>query len=139
MGLTSSKANSIAGELLDALQKRFGKATATDGGLDTAGSQSALIKVSAFPNIGADVLGLQQQSYSPTLIQMVLETSTIANVALLQSATLIPLSDEIAKFGTRVELFMTANLTGPSAAGITGNPVAVYDGASLQYRQLASL
>ncbi len=105
----------------------------------TAGSQSALIKVSAFPNIGADVLGLQQQSYSPTLIQMVLETSTIANVALLQSATLIPLSDEIAKFGTRVELFMTANLTGPSAAGITGNPVAVYDGASLQYRQLASL
>jgi len=153
MALTSAKANSIAGELLDALQKRFGKTTtgAQDGGLDTdgnklikfgpgtAGSQSALIKLSAFSNIGADVLGNQQQSYSPSVAQVVLEQSTIANVSLLLAATLMPLMDEIAKFGTRVELFLTANGTAPSATGITGNPAAVYDGASLQYRQMASL
>jgi hypothetical protein len=114
------KSQALIAELRDALAKRFATVSPvqfdTDGnpfilvGAGTAGSQSALVKLRGETVAGAvDGLGLTQRSYSPHIAQVVLETSTIANVALMTEANKLVLLGEVTKFGTRVDLYMSAN------------------------------
>ena len=103
-----------------------GNAVVTVGTL-AAASQSAFIRLLEQPSIGADSLGLAQRSYGPHVVQIVLETSTIANVPLMTVANELFVLGAALKHGVKVEIYLTANATGPSVSGITGVPAASFD------------
>ena len=103
-------------------------------GAGTAGSQSAFIRVKAVDSIGQDSLGLTQRSFGPHVIQVVLETSTIANVALLTEVNKLAVMGEVLGRGTRVELYMSANTNAVDVSDITtGNLKATWDGFDLSF------
>lgn len=87
-------------------------------GAGTAGSQSAFIKIATYAGGSLNAVGLALNSPSPIVVQLVIETSTITNVGLLTAANLLPIVTESVKPGARVELYMSANTTAPSVAGI---------------------
>lgn len=135
----SAKSLSFAAELRDDLARRF--ATVSSVGFDasanptiligagTAGSQSAFIRVIDFQPLGVDGIGLAQRAYgTPLVVQVVLETSTIANVSLLTGANILPLLAELGVRGARVELYMSANTNAPEVSDIiTANLRATFD------------
>lgn len=96
-------------------------------GTGVAGSQSAFLRCLQQSSLGTDGVGLTQRVYTPHIIQIVLETSTLANVPLLTGVNEAKVWYDTTKFGTRVELYLSANGTGPSVAGITGSPAVVID------------
>jgi hypothetical protein len=51
--------------------------------------------------------------------QIVVETSTIANVPLLTGANFSKILMDVLKFGTKVELYMSANTDAPAVGEIT--------------------
>ncbi len=119
----------FATRLASDLQRRgytVAQGTASDGaptiaiGAGTAGSQSAFIKIARFSagSGSLNAIGTALDSPVPLLVQVVIETSTIANVGLLTAANLLPIVTECVKPGSRVELYMSANTAAPSAAGI---------------------
>jgi hypothetical protein len=104
-----------------------GNATVTLGTLG-AGNQCAFVRLQEQASIQTDGLGLAQRSYGPHVIQVVVETSTIANVALLTEANKLKFLGECLKHGVKVELYMTANTTAPSVSGIAAaNLKATWD------------
>jgi hypothetical protein len=140
----SAKSLNFAAELRDVLAKRFATVSAvafdTDGepyftiGAGTAGSQSALVKVKTFLPLGVDSLGLAARGYTPVVTQLVLETSSVANVALLTEANELALVGELGHRGSRLEMYLSANGTAPALSGITsGNLKATFD-PDLKYR-----
>lgn len=99
-------------------------------GAGTAGSQSAFIRVKQDydPALEENGIGQTQRRYTPHVIQIVLETSTIAAVALMTEANKAKVMKELMAFGTKVELYMSAN-TDPVAVGeiTSANLVATID------------
>jgi len=144
----SYKSQALAAELRDALLKRFATVSAilfdTDGspyllvGAGTAGSQSALVKVSAEQPLGVDGLGMTPRAFSPHVMQVVLETSTIANVALMTEANKLALMGEVEKWGTKIELYMSANTNavGPEDI-VSGNLKATWE-IALKWRSMSN-
>lgn len=144
----SYKSQALAAELRDALAKRFATVSDvrfdTDGspyvivGAGTAGSQSALVKVSAEQPLGVDGLGLTPRAFTPHVMQVVLETSTLANVALMTEANKLALMGEVEKFGTKIELYMSANTNAVDPTDIvSGNLKATWEMA-LKWRSMSN-
>ena len=107
-------------------------------GTAAAGSQSATLRILPFASIGLDGLGLAQTSYGPHIVQVVLEQlSGNTGTTVMTAANLAPLNVAVLRRGTRVETYLTANLTAPLAAGITGTPAVTVD--SLQYSLLETV
>ncbi len=142
------KSQALAAELRDALAKRFATVSDvkfdTDGspyvlvGAGTAGSQSALVKISGEQPLGVDGLGLTPRSFSPHVAQVVLETSTIANVALMTEANKLAFLGEVEKFGTKIELYMSANGNAVDPTDISsGNLKATWE-LHLKWRQMSN-
>jgi hypothetical protein len=98
-------------------------------GAAAAGNQTAFIRVKQDydPALELDGIGNAQRRYTPHVIQVVLETSTIANTALLTAANFSKLLKELDVYGTKVEVYLTANTVAVTVAGITGAPKAVLD------------
>lgn len=127
----------FANRVVSALQLRgftVTQGTASDGaptilvGAGTAGSQSAFVKIAAVDFGSVNAFGLALNSPAPFVAQLVLETSTIANVSLLTGANLLPIVTELVKPGVRVELYMSANTNAPEASDIVvGNLKLVLD------------
>jgi hypothetical protein len=117
----SYKSFALATELRSALANRF--ATVSEVLFDTdlapyiaigslgANSQSAIVKIVTDQPLGVDGLGLSPRGFSPHRAQVVLETSTIANVPLMTGANNLLLMGEVLKFGMKTELWMTTNTT----------------------------
>ena len=143
----SAKSLSLCLELKDRLARRTTLAVGdiafdTDGGAyflvgaGTAGSQSMLVKSKQIDPMGTDVIGLAAKGYSQTVLQVVVETSTIANTALLTAANMLNLMGEVLRQGSRVELYMSANTNTVGVEDlISGNLKATWD-ADLQYRTM---
>lgn len=147
---TTQKAIDLVGELRNALQRYFSVVSDvqfdTDGnpfitctqGTLASGQQAGLVKISPVPSIQVDSLGLSQKVYATHLLQIVLEstssTITGAGVAVLDVANLVPFLGEDLGRECRNQLYLVANGTGVSTAGITGSPAATWDGVSLKYR-----
>lgn len=109
-------------------------------GAGTAGTQSAFIRVEAIPSIGTDSVGLTQRAFGPHVIQMVIETSSVANVSLVTEANKLPILGEVLGRGTRVELYLSANGTAPAVAGIaSGNLKQTWDGFNLEFGVMAAV
>lgn len=144
----AAKQVELALSLSQSLKRRF---TVVDGfdasglptllvGPGTAGSQSAFLRVLPIPSIGTDSVGLTQRSFGPHSIQVVLETSTIANVALLTEINKLPLMAEVVGRGTRVELYMSANGNAVDVADITpANLKATWDGFNVEFGVMAAV
>lgn len=135
--MSASKAHSFAAELKDALTHRGFVMTSsydTDGspllrvGTAGAGNQTALIKIKEIAPLGTNVIGQAAVGYCPLVAQLVLETSTIANVALLVESSKLALVGELGHRGAQVELYMSANTnaTGPEDI-VSGNLKATFD------------
>lgn len=143
----SAKALSIAAEIRDELAKRFATVSAVGAdailiGTGAAGSQSATVKVidAAAPTGAVDGIGLQQRTYgTPVVVQVVVETSGSANVAVLNSLNLLTLLGSLSFRGSRIELYMSANGDDPVAAEIVaGNLKATFD-PNLKYKLQAEI
>ena len=151
MSATSAKANVLAAELKDRLARRFSLVSDvlfdTDGapylnvsqGTMAAGQQAAVVKVIAEQPLGVDGLGLTPRAFSPHRMQIVLETSTIANVALMTEVNKLFLLGEVTHFGTKTELYMSANTKSVDPTDITsGNLKASWD-PDLKWRSMSSI
>lgn len=109
-------------------------------GAGTAGSQSAFMRVKPIDSIGTDSVGLTQRSFGPHVIQVVLETSTIANTPLLTGANQVALYGCLFPIGTRVELYMSANTNAVEVSDITsGNLKATWDGLPLEFGVMSAV
>lgn len=151
MSATSYKANVITAELKDRLARRF--TTVSDVQFDTdgapfltctqgtlaAGQQVALVKVIAEQPLGVDGLGLTPRAFSPHRMQVVLETSTIANVALMTEVNKLFLLGEVTHFGVKTEIYLRANASAVVIGDITsGNLKASWD-PDLKWRSMSSI
>lgn len=145
----AAKQIELAQSIQAALAKRF--ATVSGGfdssgnptiqvGAGTIGSQSAFLRVKAVDPIGTDSLGLTQRSFGPHVVQVVLETSSVANVALLLESAKLPLLAEVCARGTRVELYMSANGNAADVTDITsGNLKIVWNGPLIEFGLMAAV
>jgi hypothetical protein len=135
---STAKANSLARQIKEDLSLRLSALACTLGydasgnpqvtvGAGTAASQSAYIRVISEASSQVDALGLAQRVYTPHIIQLVLETSTIPAVALMTEANKFLLLGELLKHGTKLELYMSANANAVDASDITGTPVQVWN------------
>jgi hypothetical protein len=142
--MASAKSLSLASELRDALARRTtltvsGIGFDTDGGAwlrvgtAGAGNQTAVIKCKEVAPVGSDIVGNAARGYAQHVMQVVLETSTVANVALLTEANKIAIMGEVFRRGTRVELYLSANTNATGLEDITGTPAATWE-PDLQYR-----
>lgn len=151
MSATSYKANALAYELKDRLARRFTLVSDvlfdTDGapylnvsqGTMAAGQQAAVVKVIAEQPLGVDGLGLTPRAFTPHRMQVVLETSTIANVALMTEVNKLYLLGEVTHFGTKTEVYMSANANAVDPTDITsGNLKASWD-PDLKWRSMSSI
>jgi hypothetical protein len=136
--MPSQRMQSMARQIAEDLGLRLSAltlATSNDGsgnptvslGALTAGSQSAFILCKEQASIQVDSLGLAQRSFGPNVIQLVLETSTIANVPLMTVANYVKLLGTLLRHGVKLELYLTANATPVSVSGITGAPAVTFD------------
>lgn len=150
MAATSYKANVLAAELRENLSRRFTTVSDvlfdSDGapyvnvsqGTMAAGQQAACIKVIAESPLGVDGLGLTPRSFGPHRVQIVLETSGTANVALMTEINKVYVYEEAGKTGAKVELYMSANGNAVGPEDITtGNLKGSWD-LSLKYRQMSN-
>lgn len=145
----SAKALSVASELRDDLARRFtlvsGILFDTDGmpyinvsqGTMAAGQQAACVKVADIANFGTDSIGGAAKNYGhPIQIQVVLETSSVANLALMTEANELALLGAVLFRGQRVQLYMSANTNAVDPADITtGNLKATFD-ADQKYKTM---
>lgn len=144
----SAKSLNEAQEAQNALSKRFATIGAvqfdSDGepyfliGAGTAGSQSAIVKYKTYAPLGVDGVGLTPRAFTPVTCQVVLETSTIANVALMTEINELALLGELAHRGNRLELYMTANTVAVTVGGITGGNLKATFDPDLKYRLMDS-
>lgn len=140
----TAKQQAFARQIAEDLTIRLSALTVV-AGLDTNGfptiqvsdgtpattEQGAFIRVTSVGTYNKDSLGLSQNVYTPTVIQLALEatSSGITGTALsyLNVGNVMTILPELLQFGTRVELYMGASGTFPSVATITGTPAAVWD------------
>jgi hypothetical protein len=87
----------------------------------TIGSQSAFIRVKQDydPALETDGIGNTQRRYTPHVIQLVLETSSVANVALMTTVNLTRLMRDLDDAGTKIEVYMSANGNAVDVSDIT--------------------
>lgn len=145
----ASKAIDLALSLSSALAKRgFTVANGFDSsgnptillGAGTAGSQSMFIRCLATPSLGTTSVGTTQTSFGPHVLQIVLETSTIANVALMTEANKMVIMGEVLGRGTAAELYMSANTNAVDVADITsGNLKATWSGFNQQFGLMSAV
>lgn len=144
----SYKSQATAAQLVDLLKPLFSDARDagfdTDGlplvrvGAGTAGTQSALLKIKDLPQIGKDSLGLAQETFTPEVVQVVLEESTIANVALMTEANKAQLLNKVLGLGcSKVELFMSANTNAVGPEDLVSGNLKAEIWGDLKYRQLS--
>ena len=79
-----------------------------------AGEQNIAIRVKAQDTQFNDVIGNAQVVYSPMIIQVILESSTIAHVPLLLMANMQAMQAELERLGCKMEIWLNANATVPA-------------------------
>lgn len=141
----SAKSLSLIKELKDRMARRTTLVISdfsydTDGGAyfligaGTAGTQSMLIKSKQIDPVGFDGIGLAARGYAQTVLQVVVETSTIANVPLLTGANSLDLMGEVLRQGSRVELYMSPNTDNVGVDEIIPSQLVKTWEPDLQYR-----
>jgi hypothetical protein len=125
---SSHKASVIARQMGEALKLRTGLALfqSVDAsgnptlllGSGAAGSQSAFIRIKLEESIQTDpVTYSAARVYTPHITQVVLETSSVAGLPLLNAGNYAKLLLDVTQPGTKVEIYLSAN----------GNAVGVED------------
>lgn len=102
-------------------------------GTGAAGSQSAFIRIKQLDSLNQDILGLSQNVFTPHVIQVVLEASTVANCPLLTIDNLTVVMGELMKRGVRLEVYLSANTNAPEVSDITAGNLKQTFNAHVQY------
>lgn len=95
-----------------------GNPTLAFGTLTTT-SQGAFLRLKCQDVLTTTSLGLAGTAFGPHVIQMVVETSTIAAVPYLTGVNMVKLLGETLKHGTKVEFYMSAEGDVPAVGEIT--------------------
>jgi hypothetical protein len=151
----SAKANKLALELGDRLKKRlpstfvFTEAFDTNGDATlsiTADSTPATTEQNIFIRVKAiawaltkNVLGLDQEVFTPSVVQLAIEAGDDATDQFLADTTLLYVLGEVMTLGTRVELWKETNGTVPAVTtfNTANKQKAVYE-ASLYFPMQAA-
>jgi hypothetical protein len=151
MSLTHKKAQTLARSLADSLAVRLPLLVVT-AGTDASGNptvtindgtpatteQNLFLRVLEMPSLGLDSLGNAQQSYGPHVIQLAMETSTLAGVGFPTDANRLMVMGEVLQLSTRVEVYLEANGTVPSVSSlVAGNLVATFE--NLRFAPMANV
>jgi len=83
-----------------------------------AGEQVAVVRISPVALLFTNGIGGTQENMTPHYVDICLETSTIAAVALLTQVNQSNIIAEFLKLGAIVRIYMTANNTVPTAADV---------------------
>lgn len=102
-------------------------------GTGAIGSQSAFIRIKQLDSLNQDILGLSQNVFTPHVIQLVLETSAVANVPLMTIDNLTVLMGEVLKRGVRLEVYLSANGNAADVADIVAGNLKQTFNAHVQY------
>lgn len=144
---TTEKAIALTAELRDSLRRYFASVsdvqfdvdgnpflTATQGTL-AAGQQAALVKILPVPSIQVDGLGLAQRVYATHIVQVLLESSTTAHIALMLESNKLYVLEEAGARNCEMQLYLGANGAAvATSALIAGNLEQTWWGPSLKYR-----
>lgn len=109
-------------------------------GTSGAGNQTAFIEVSPASTANLDVLGLNQNVYTPYVVNIVVEQiSGNTGTLILLGAAWANLIADIAPFGTAVSVYLVNQGTNPAVGGITGTPALSWPGVSAKYPLMATI
>lgn len=106
-------------------------------GANTTTTMSALIRIKGVAGFGKDVLGTAQNVFTPHLIELCMEMSTITDVSYWTWDLLVKLVGEVYKPGIQVDVYLTANTVMPTASA-----PGTFKGSftpHIQYGQMASI
>lgn len=123
-----AKSQSLIKPLKDSLTKRLPSTYVLTESLDSQGAR-LLISADATPAAGEqvmairirgqdqqfqDVIGNAQRTYSPMVVQVIEEESTISGVSLMSLSNRIKIDWELARLGCKQERYMNANTAVPA-------------------------
>lgn len=106
-------------------------------GANTTTTQSALILIKGVTGFGKDILGLTQNVFTPHIVQICFEMSTITNVPYVTADIMLKLLGEVLKLGVQVDIYLTANTVMPTAAA-PGTLLGSFTN-QIQYGQMSSI
>jgi len=133
LSLLKKKSSVIARSLVEALAVRL-PALGVQAGVDASGwptiqifegtlpmattEQSFFIRIMEMASLGLDSLGNAQQSYGPHVIQLCMETSTVAALGFPTDANRLHVMGECLAQGARLEVYLEDNGTAPDVNSI---------------------
>jgi hypothetical protein len=145
----SAKSFAIANQMYEALKTKFATVTMstdTNGNSDISvgdlsdASQSALVRVTSVAQIGKDIVGNTQTTYSPCLVQIVMQQTDAENGTLvLFGAAAFNVLSQALKFGCQTELYYSAKDVAITSAAITGAAKATFFGSDEKFKQMGSM
>jgi hypothetical protein len=149
--LLKKKSAAIARNLADNLAVRLPLLVVTSGtdasgnptvnvndGTPATTENNLFLRVLEMPSLGLDSLGNAQQSYGPHVIQMAMETSTLAGLGFPTDAVRLSVMGEVLQMSTRVEVYLEANGTVPSVSSLlAANLVATFE--NLRFAPMANV
>lgn len=142
MSQNKSHAMAESRELANRLTVRFSGILTVTTGLDASGfptitindgtpattEQNFFIRVIEAPALGTNAFGLTQDSYNPCVIQVAMETSTVANLGFPIESNRLAVFGEVLRMGSRTEVYLAANGTVPVVGTlIAANLKATFD------------
>ncbi len=143
MSLQKKTALTISRELAAKISKRLPSTLILTEGFDASGNPTMTINDGTaatteqnffirtieqpVPTNAVDSLGLTQQSYGPHVIQIAMETSTVALLGFPTDANRLAVFGEVLRVGAKVEVYLSANGVVPVVASITGTPAATFE------------
>lgn len=126
MSLLKKKSQVIARSMVEDLTVRLPSLTVA-AGVDASGwptisindatpattEQNFFIRIMEMPSLGLDSFGNAQQSYGPHVIQLAMETSTVASLGFPTDANRLHVMGECLAQGARFEVYLEDNGTIP--------------------------
>lgn len=115
--MSNAKQLSLIRQLSDSLKKREPSATVTedqDKVLFVKGSEKCAIKCKAHDTQFKNSVGMPQEVFSPMVMQVIEEESTVTGISTLHVATKAHIEIELARIGSKQERFLNANGAAPA-------------------------
>ncbi len=106
-------------------------------GTNTTTTMSALVLIQGVTGFGKDILGTTQNVFTPHVVKLCFEMSTITNVPYTTIDIMLKIMGEVLKFGVQVDVYLTANTVMPTAAS-PGTLIGSFS-PHIQYGQMSSM
>lgn len=86
-------------------------------GTATSTNQGATVRIKMVETPMVDGLGNSQRVFAPHIVQLIVEESASAGVAVFNAANMLRVVNDILKHGMRLDVYLAANGQAPTIAG----------------------